>query len=186
MKKSDRYYLYLTWPRYLAQWYAYKMYSLARFEQDVLPEYVYNCDVDARDLEPVQTRRGSAERNILEVCLSKQPDKIPDKIDRDATICIEIPNFVSKPAYTYNYLSSASRHLLETTVRNHFRMSLIKYMNKVCVPAKLAGAGQSATYEMMIQTFMDNNGIEYTEQNLLAIKKIWQRLNWVQKKKNNK
>ena len=37
-------------------------------------------------------------------------------------------------------------------------------------------AGGSATQEKVIEAFMEANGIEYTETNLLAIKQLWRRL----------
>jgi hypothetical protein len=178
MKQSNRFYLYLPWPKYLAQWYAHEMYRLSMFEEEVLPPYMYDCDVEVLELDPVKTRRGSAERNILETCLSKQPNEVPEPINPYATICIEIPNFLGKPAHTYNYLSASSRQLLEHTVRSHFRLELTKYMNKMLFEYRVVRKGASATLEKVLETFMENNGIEYNETNLEAIKQIWKRLYW--------
>ena len=176
VKRSDRFYLYLPWPKYLAQWYAHEMYRLSKFEEDVQPAYMYNCDVEVSELEPVKTRRGSAERNVLEMCLTKQPDAIPEPVNQAATICIEIPNFLGKPASTYNYLRPASRELLEQTVRNHFRLELTKYMNKMLFEYRIVRKGAAATQDKVIETFMENNGIEYNETNLETIKQVWKRL----------
>lgn len=186
MKESNRYYLYLSFPKYLAQWYAHEMHRLAHIDEDVEPPFMYRCDVEVEDLEPVKTLRGSAERNILEMCLTKQPDSVPERKPKDATICIEIPAFLGKPASIYNYLRPVSRELLEATVRNHFRMDLTKYINKTMFTYRIVKQGGSATLEKVIETFMENNGIEYTESNVEAIKKIWQRLYWQQYKRYKK
>lgn len=73
-KRQDRYYLYLRWPRYLAQWFAHEMYRLKNFESETLPPFRYDCDVESKDLDVVETRRGSIERIIIEQCLAKQPE----------------------------------------------------------------------------------------------------------------
>ena len=152
------------------------MNRLEHLEDDVLPPFVYDCDADIRDLEPVVTLRGSAERNILEMCLTKQPNAVPDPYPSDATICIEIPYFLNRPPEVFCYLSPSARELLETTVRNHFRLSLTKWMNKMLFQYRVIKTGGSATQEKVIEAFMENNGIEYTETNLLAIKQLWRRL----------
>ena len=174
MKRNDRFYLYLKWPKYLAQWYAHEMYRMEHIDDDVLPPFVYDCDEEVRNMEPVKTRRGSAERNILEQCLTKQPDAVPELPDKDATICIEIPNFLNKPACTYNYLPRSARELLKCAVRTHFRTELIKYMNKVM----FAGNRAPATQEKQVEAFMEVNGIEYNETSIIAIKQTWRRLYW--------
>lgn len=176
MKNQDRFYLYLPWPKYLAQWYAHEMYRLQHLDDEVLPPFQYDCDVEVRELEPVRTQRGSAERNILEMSLTKQPDAIPEPINKDATICIEIPSFLNKPPEIYNYLKPAARQLLETSVRNRLRMELIKYMNKTLFGFMVSRSGGLVQREQVLVTFMENNGIEYTEANLFALRKVWNRL----------
>ena len=74
--RRNSYYLYLNWPVYLAQWYAHEMYRLKHSEDEHISPYIYDCSAPVTELDPVDTRRGSAERNILEMCLSKQPDNI--------------------------------------------------------------------------------------------------------------
>ncbi len=186
MKDQNRFYLYLAWPKYLAQWYAHEMYRLSKFEEEVQPPFMYNCDVEVMELEPVKTRRGSAERNILEMCLTKQPEAIPERPNKNATICIEIPNFLGRPASTYNYLRPASQALLETTVRNHFKLELTKYLNKTLFTTRIIQHGSSATQNAVLETFMENNGIENTDTNMEAIKQIWKRLYWKMYKQNKK
>ena len=176
MKNQNHSYLFLVWPKYLAQWYAHEMYRLSVLDEKVQPPFMYNCDVEVSDLEPVKTLRGSAERNILELCLTKQPESIPAKNPSDATICIEIPYFANRPPEVYSYLRPSGRDLLETTVRNHFRLALTKWMNKMLFQYRVIKAGGSATQEKVIEAFMEANGIEYTETNLLAIKQLWRRL----------
>lgn len=185
-QRIDRYYLYLTWPRYLAQWYAHEMYRLGHYDDEHLPEYRYDCDQEPRMLEPVKTRRGSMERNILEMFLAKQPDAVPEKPDPNATIAIQIPGFLNKPPQTYNYLPPKARHLLEQSVRCHFRAELTKYFNKLGWGINVQGRGGFDNQTMLIEAFMEANGIENTETNMIAIKQTWRRLSWNIDKKKSK
>lgn len=173
-KRQDKYYLYLRWPRYLAQWYAHEMFRLKNIENEVLPPFRYDCDVEPGDLEVVETRRGSIERVILEQCLAKQPDPVPKPIPKDATICILIPEFLGKPTQYFNYLSTSSERLFETTVRNHFRMELVKYMNKVIFNYRAEKGGYAPNREKLLEAFMANNGIDY--EHLHSISELWRRL----------
>ena len=173
-KRQDRYYLYLRWPRYLAQWFAHEMYRLKNFESETLPPFRYDCDVEPMELDVVETRRGSIERIIIEQCLAKQPEAIPASVPKDATICILIPEFLGKPTQYYNYLSPTSESLLEDTVRNHFRMELVKYMNKVLFSYQSRKGGYAPNKEKFIEAFMEANGIDY--EHLHTISVLWRRL----------
>lgn len=177
MKKSrkNEYHLYLQWPRYLAQWYAHEIYRLQHFEVEYLEPFSYNCDVEVMDLQPVETRRGSLERNVLEMFLSKRPSDYVDRPDPNSTICIVIPSFVSKPPQTYNYLSPSAAALLQQTVHNHFRVELFKYVRKF-TGVTVDRQGIPITTESIINAFMENNGIEDNETNMFAIRQVWQRL----------
>lgn len=172
-KKTNEYYLYLAWPRYLAQWFAHEMYRLQHLDDEFLEPYFYDCDRDARQLEPVHTRRGSAERNILEMCIDKQPDRIPALPPKDTTICLVIPCFLNRPPQTYNYLAPASQRLLKQTVQKHFKLELTKYINKILF---VPDYQYRPTKDQLIEAFMQKNGIEYSETNVETIKKIWKRL----------
>lgn len=176
MKDQNRFYLYLPWPKYLAQWYAHEMYRLQHFEDDVLPPYMYDCDVEVRDLEPVRTQRGSAERNIIEVFLTKQPSSAPAKPSQDTSICLEIPNFVGKPACTYNYLTPYAQALLERTVRNRLRVELTKYLNKVLFTYQIIRKGAGGSITQIIEPFMEQNGIENTESNYESLRQLMYRM----------
>ena len=176
MKRIDRFYLYLTWPKYLAQWYAHEMFRVGNFEKETEPPFQYDCRVAVEDLEPVQTQRGSAERCIIEYYLSKQPDVIPEKAPKDATICIEIPSFLGKPTAYYNYLPDAGKSLLLNTARVHFRKNLVKYMNKVWFADKVIRSGYMVTREKLIEGFMLANGIEYDDVNYESVAKVWSRI----------
>ena len=175
-KRQDRFYLYLAWPAYLAQFFAHEMYRLKHYDDDTEPPYMYDCHREPRDLEPVQTRKRSAENFVLEMCLKKQPDPVPERPPKDATICIEIPEFVGKPSYRFNYLTAVDKALLEQTVRNRCRMELLKWMNKLSTNAELIRTGSNHTQETVLQAFMAANGIEDTETNYLTIRDLWRRL----------
>ena len=159
----------LTWPQYLAQWYAHDMYRAEHAEDESLPPYVYRCDVPAGMLEIVETRRGSIERNILEMTLSKPEKDYTEPVPDNATIRIALPCFAAKPPTVYNCLKPASQILLEQAVRNRFRIELNKYLTKVYLANR-------TTIDAAITAFMQNNGIEVSDRNYNAIKKIWCRL----------
>lgn len=169
MIKNNQFYLYLTWPRYLAQWYAHRMHELKHFDDEHLEPYQYNCDLAHHELEPVETQRGSIERNILEMFLAKQPADCPGRISEHTTIKLVVPNFVHKPAQTYNYLSPKSQTLLESTVRNHLRVEFNKYVRKID-PLHMAPV------EEVLEAFMEDNGIENTDTNMQCLKQMWYRL----------
>ena len=173
-KRQDKYYLYLRWPRYLAQWFAHEMHRLRNYENKTLPPFRYECDVEPKELDVVVTRRGSIENLILEQCLAKQPDPTPKPIPKDATICILIPEFLGKPTQYYNYLSPASEELLEQTVRNHFRMELSKFMGKVIFSSRTVRSGYAPNRAEFIEAFMENNGIDYEHKH--TISEMWRRL----------
>ena len=173
-KRQDKYYLYLRWPRYLAQWFAHEMYRLKNYESETLPPFRYDCDVEPMELDVVETRRGSIERIIIEQCLAKQPEAIPKPIPKDATICILIPEFLGKPTQYYNYLPPSGESLLEITVRNHFRMELVKYMNKVIFNCRTERGGYAPNKEKFIETFMEINGIDYEHKHTIA--ELWRKL----------
>ena len=151
------------------------MYRLQHFEDEHLEPYSYNCDVPVMDLQPVETRRGSLERNVLEMFLSKRPTDYIERPDPNATICIVIPSFVTKPPQTYNYLRPSAAALLQQSVHNHFRVELSKYLSKF-IGVTVDRQGVKVTTESIIRTFMENNGIEDTETNMFAIRQVWQRL----------
>lgn len=171
--RRNSYYLYLNWPVYLAQWFAHEMHRLQHLDDEFIEPYFYDCDREARQLEPVHTRRGSAERNILEMCIDKQPDRVPALPPRDATICLVIPCFLNRPPQTYNYLAPASQRLLKLTVQKHFKLELTKYINKILFASNYQ---YKPTKNQLIEAFMQKNGIEYSETNIETIKKIWMRL----------
>lgn len=169
MINNNQFYLYLKWPKYLAQWYAHEMYRLKHFEDEYLEPYQYNCDLPPRDLDPVETQRGSVERNILEMFLSKPVTDYPEKISERTTIKLVIPNFIHKPAETYNYLRPRSQQMLESTVRNHLRVEFNRYVRKID-PLHLA------PIEEVLSSFMENNGIENNDTNMTCLKQLWNRL----------
>lgn len=170
MKNSSvKYYLYLTWPRYLAQWYAHEVYRVRHYDDEHLEPFIYNCDLPPRDLLPVETVRGSAERNVLEMCLTKQLHDYPEKISDDTTIKLVIPFYLNKDPRTYNYLLPKSRALLESTVRNHLRFELNKFILKM-------NPMHQISVDECLTAFMEMNGIEYTETNLLSLRQLWFRM----------
>ena len=185
MEKKNEYHIYLAWPKYLAQWYAHEMHRLSHYEQETEPGYRYDCDVAVSDLEPVETRRGSLQRAILEMCLQKPrsaSDCLPDK---DATICIVLPHFLNKPPETYNSLRKEGKSLLLESVRNHFKIELGRFMGKMTGDI-ITRSKSSVMFESMMEAFMAQNGIEATETNMFAVKQAWYRIYKTQKEKERR
>lgn len=175
MSKKNEYHIYLKWPRYLAQWFAHEMYRLKNFESEHQDSYQYKVDVPVMELEPVETRRGSLPRAVLEMCLQKPPSDYDFRPPKDATICLVLPSFVNKPPQYYCYLRPQGESLLEESVRNWFRVELGRYMGKL-LGERLSRGKSSVSTEHMILAFMEMNGIENTDQNYEAIRGIWYKI----------
>lgn len=173
--KQNEYHIYLTWPRYLAQWYAHEMHRLEYKDESYEPDYRYNCDVPVLDLQPVKTRRGSLQRSILEANLCKPPEDFDERPPQDATICLVLPHTISKPPQYYHCLKQQGQALLEDSVRMLFRIRLGKYMSKM-IGDIITTKQPSNKLNDIICGFMDLNGIEDTETNMIAIKQIWNRI----------
>ncbi len=179
MLDPNRQYLFLRWPQYLAQWYAYEQHAIRYASREYKPEYVYRTDVPAYELEPVETLRGSVERNILHLNLTKQPNDTPDIPSDDTTICIQLPVFADKRPDYYNYLPAPAVALLEETVRNRVKLDAFRYIQKI-----YDGSGHALKLDDVIVAYMERHGIENNETNLATIRQIYYRCKDVYRKHN--
>lgn len=166
-----KYYLYLQWPQYLAQWYANEQYRLEHCEDDVLSPYEYDCSLDPYDLEPVETQRGTIERIIMQQHLAKPYDREHIR-PTEASICIRIPDFKAsgKDTNIYNYLPPKAQKMLEDAVRNRLRLELYTYVTKVYHKNM-----ESLTLESTLSAWMEQHGITNNDANYEAIKQLYRR-----------
>lgn len=156
--------IYLTLPKYLAQWYAYECRRHQFIEEDICPKEPYE------PLNPVEPIRGSQESRILEQFLQKQPSAVPDPIPEGATIAIAIPYFRDKDPRVYNYLGEHAKRVLAKAISERFKREMWDELH--CFLSYLR---QRERKDELIYCFMENHGIELNETNWLAIDKIYQR-----------
>lgn len=156
--------IYLALPPYLAQWYANECTRIHHRDESTCPHEIY------RFPEPVQPVRNSAESDILESWLDKQPkNALPPMASHDDTLAIQIPSFPGKPVDYYNYLSPEATKLLIETIRNRFQVALFTDIHKA--RAKNPGT----RIDLLINAWMEKHCIEYTDTNWNALAKIYQR-----------
>ena len=115
---------------------------------------------------PVSLTRGSAESDILELFLTKQPSILPARPAPTDT-AIYIPSFKHKEARTYNYLPPRATLALKKTIRTRF---VIQLWNDLY---KFENIGKRN--DEFIYAWMEAHGIECNETNWCAISKIYYR-----------
>lgn len=164
-KKS---YLYLPWPVYLAQFYAFECYRA--HSDDFDSGYKYDTTRSVFELEPVVSIKGSAERDMLRHNLTTQPKNYVDIPTDEATICIQVPCFPNMPPAYYNYLSPQSDELLRELIRSRVRLDLYSYVTRFW-----QGKGGPVTLDNLIYAWMENHGIEDRSDNFEAVKQLYSR-----------
>ena len=115
---------------------------------------------------PVSLTRGSAESDILELFLTKQPSILPARPAPTDT-AIYIPSFKHKETRTYNYLPPRATLALKKTIRTRF---VIQLWNDLY---KFENIGKRN--DELIYAWMEAHGIECNETNWCAISKIYYR-----------
>lgn len=155
---NDRFFVYLSLPDYLAQW------------------YVHECEGNGDDgtgktdecngIRTVVPKKGSQENRILQCFLKKRPVNAEEPAN--ANIAIVIPVFKGKDTYYYNYLGKNGRKMLVETIRNMFNIQLWDELNSF--------RNVLARQDNLIYAFMEAHNIDCNEKNWNAIAKIYQRL----------
>lgn len=154
----------LALPPYLAQWYANECTRIHYRDQSTCPHEIYRYPT------PVVPVRNSAESDVLETWLDKQPkNAVPTLAPDDATIAIQIPSFPNKPVDYYNYLSDAATKLLIDTIRTRFQLAVFNDIHKA------RSKNPAARIDLLINAWMEKHCIEYNDTNWNAIAKIYQR-----------
>ena len=160
---NNPYCIYLDLDPYLAQWFVH----------------------DAGGTLPVELRKLSTERRILEVFLQKLPPGAKPDLKDDRKIEIAIPVSRTKPPKSYNYLPRRAKEELKRCIRNRF---VIQLWNDLHYHGYIG-----CRRDNLIYTWMEAHGIELTETNWNTIAKIYirqyknylQREQYKRKSKNN-
>ena len=113
---------------------------------------------------PVTLKKGSAESDMLELFLAKQPEAIPKRPDVEDTL-IYIPTFKHKDVRTYNYLPPRAAIALKQTIRTWFVIELWQDLHR------FENIGKRN--DEIFYAWMEAHGIECTETNWCAISKIY-------------
>lgn len=154
----EKFYVYLKLETYLRQWFV--------------------CNMGGA--EPVELPRGSIERNIFDIFLSKVPENYIPRPKGEDEVAIVVPSFKHKDPHVYNYLPPHAECALLRCVKNRFEIELWNDLHR------FGYLGQQQ--QDIIYAWMEQNGIELTETNWNTIAKIYQRkrnyyLNLKRKKK---
>lgn len=114
---------------------------------------------------PVQLTRGSAESDILEVFLKRQPVGQPVDLGLDANLAIYIPTFKSRDPRIYNFLPPKSKKALAICIYRRFRVQLWEELHR------LENVG--VPISDLVYAFMEKHGIEDTPQNWETIRQMY-------------
>ena len=143
-----RYSVFITLEPYLAQWLIH----------------------ESEGKNPIPVRRGSAESDVLQMHLKKQPtapDYKPQLKALPGQVEILLPAFKHKDTRIYNYLPPVGEACLHQCIRNRFKVALWKDLHTV-------GNVVMRTKES-IEHWMEGHGIEVDDKNWNTIAKILQR-----------
>lgn len=159
-------YLYLRWPVYLAQFYAFECYKA--HAEDFDSAYKYDTTRSVFELDPVVSIKGSAERDMLRHNLTTQPKNHVELPSDEATLCLQVPSFPNMPPAYYNYLSPQSDDLLRELIRSRVRLDLFRYVTKFW-----QGRNSPVTLDSLIYAWMENHGIDNRPDSFEAVKQLY-------------
>jgi len=143
-----QYTVFLTLEPYLAQWLAH----------------------ESGGNNPIPIKRGSAEAELLQLFLKKQPtdpDYVPQLRPLPGQVEILLPYFKHKDIRTYNYLPPRGEVCLHQCIRNRFKVMLWKDLHTVGNVVK--------RNDIVISEWMAAHGIQDDDTNWNTIAKILQR-----------
>ncbi len=160
--------LFLTFPVYLAQWYAYEQHDLSG---DLMPsDYRYDSSCPCQQMEIVETRRGSVERTVLIEGLRRRPRETPPVPSAGATLRIEIPWGTGKDPARYNWLPPKEEYRLQNIVRMRFRKDLYMYMER-----HYDAGRRGRELQECIEEYMRLHHIADTDANYESVKQQYRR-----------
>jgi len=147
--------IYLELPEFLSQWLRHELWNPTA--------------------QAVEFPRGSAERNVLELYLAKQPPNSVPQLAEPRLTPVLLPNFVQKDTRTYNYLPPKATELLQKTIYKRFQITIWNEMQQVCPEVNITNR---------IYAWMENKGIEVKESNWEAIRQLYYRMRKKYEKKS--
>lgn len=148
------FFLYLHLPKYLAQWLVSEHYS--------------------QEKGAIVFPRGSNERNILELFLTKRPKDSPPSAPRPDDITVEIPSFAYKPPSTYNHLPSRGRDALVSAIKIRFKKMMWEELHQI--------RPEEVKITDLIYAFLEKHGIEGDQQNWETVRQMYFRMRKVYRK----
>lgn len=137
----------LVLPPWLAQW------------------FVHRCG----GTMPVKLPKGSVESVLVQrFTVPKSYAEDPDVTGMSGAVVIEIPENKAKPAETYSHLPVKAKKLLAKSISDNFNLCLAHDIVRPAFPLSLK--------RELIETWMEQNGIEYTSTNWEGVEKRFTRL----------
>lgn len=138
------YFVYLKLENYLAEW------------------YINECGGN-----PCILKKGSAESDLLELFLQKQPADVPVDLGKEANVVIKIPVFKHHDPRTYNYLPPKAKQALARTIYVRFRVQLWQDLYKL--------EHTETPITDLIYAWMEAHGISDNEKNWENIRQMYLR-----------
>lgn len=140
--------IYLNLPKYLAQWLVSEHYS--------------------KEKGAVVFPRGSNERNILELFLTKLPKGAVPDTPKEGSVPVEIPAFAYKPPATYHYLPARGRDALVSAIKIRFKKMMWEELHQIR-PAEVKITD-------LVYAFLEKHGIEPDEKNWETVRQMYFRM----------
>lgn len=144
-----------------------------------LEPYVAQWFINEMGGEPVHLPKRSAESDIIEYFLKPTPNNAVANLPTDGCISIQIPTYKHKDAKYFNYLPPRAMDALERCITVRFRVQLWQDLHKLHKP-------DCGCLTDLIYAWMENHGIECTEQNWEAIRQFYFRKRKIYLKKSKK
>lgn len=135
----------LVLPSWLAQW------------------YVNRCG----GVSPLRMPKGSVESILVQRFTVRKSESISPDIPKPGDLVIEIPDNRAKPAAVYCCLPLKAKKMLEKSISDQFNLCMYEGIIRPCFPNMLK--------KDLIESWMEQNGIEFTEQNWLGVEKRFTR-----------
>lgn len=142
-----------------------------------LEPYLAQWFVNEMGGEPVQLPKRSAEADILEYFLKPTPEGVLPELKQEGDISIILPTFKHKdPAY-FNYLPPRAMLALARCISTRFRVQLWQDLHQL--------HHTESCITDLIYAWMENHGIDLTEQNWETIRQLYFRKRKIYLRKKN-
>lgn len=138
--------LYIELPPYLAQWFVH----------------------ENGGQQPVTLERHTTEHRLLKANLMPRPSNVAEPKLPESYVEIAIPEFKNlKDIKNHDFLPRTAREELASVIRDSFIIQLMRFLHRPC------NIGRRK--DQLIEAWMEDNGIEFSDTNWNALAKIYQR-----------